>query len=39
MSAQDAAGGAEVPFGPIQMLVLEFDRTRFDGRSCPSWSA
>jgi uncharacterized membrane protein len=28
--------GAEVmPFGPVQMLVLEFDRTRFDGEIMP----
>jgi uncharacterized membrane protein len=24
-----------MPFGPIQMLVLEFDRTRFDGEIMP----
>ena len=33
MSAQDAAGA--LPFGPIQMLVLEFDRTSFDGTIMP----
>jgi len=30
MSAQ-----ATAPFGPIQMLVLEFDRTRFEGEILP----
>ena len=35
MSAQDTGGGAELPFGPIQMLVLEFDHTRFDGEIMP----
>ena len=24
-----------MPFGPVQMLVLEFDRTRFDGEIMP----
>jgi len=35
MSAQDTGDGAALPFGPIQMLVLEFDRTRFDGEIMP----
>src|SRR5512132_1902005 len=35
MSAQDAGGGATLPFGPIQMLVLEFDRTQFEGTIMP----
>jgi uncharacterized membrane protein len=26
---------AAMPFGPVQMLVLEFDRTRFDGEIMP----
>jgi uncharacterized membrane protein len=26
---------AELPFGPVQMLVLEFDRTRFEGDIAP----
>ena len=30
MSAAEA-----MPFGPVQMLVLEFDRTRFDGEIMP----
>jgi len=30
MSAAEA-----MPFGPVQMLVLEFDRTRFDGEIIP----
>jgi uncharacterized membrane protein len=35
MSAQDTAGGPALPFGPIQMLVLGFDRTHFDGTIMP----
>ena len=26
---------ATIPFGPVQMLVLEFDRTRFEGEIAP----
>jgi uncharacterized membrane protein len=37
MSAQDAGGGGTLPFGPIQMLVVEFDRTRFDGEIMPEF--
>ncbi len=35
MSAQDTAGGQTMPFGPVQMLVLEFDRVRFKGEIMP----
>lgn len=37
MSAEDAGGGGTLPFGPIQMLVVEFDRTRFDGEIMPEF--
>ena len=36
MSAQDTGGGT-LPFGPIQMLVVEFDRTKFDGEIMPEF--
>jgi uncharacterized membrane protein len=34
MSAQEPTG-AGLPFGPVQMLVLEFDRTQFKGEILP----
>ena len=37
MSAEDAGGSGTLPFGPIQMLVVEFDRTRFDGEIMPEF--
>ena len=30
-----SASETSLPFGPVQMLVLEFDRTRFDGEIMP----
>ena len=35
MSPADGAGTDAMPYGPIQMLVLEFDRTRFEGEIMP----
>jgi uncharacterized membrane protein len=35
MNATDRAGTDTLPYGPIQMLVLEFDRTRFEGEIMP----
>ena len=35
MSPTDRAGADTMPYGPIQMLVLEFDRTRFEGEIMP----
>jgi len=35
MSPTDRAGADTMPYGPIQMLVLEFDRARFEGEIMP----
>jgi uncharacterized membrane protein len=35
MSRADGAGTDAMPYGPIQMLVVEFDRTRFEGEIMP----
>ena len=35
MSPPDGAGTDAMPYGPIQMLVLEFDRTQFEGEIMP----
>jgi uncharacterized membrane protein len=35
MSTADRAGADTMPYGPIQMLVLEFDRARFEGEIMP----
>jgi uncharacterized membrane protein len=35
MSPADPAGTDTMPYGPVQMLVLEFDRTRFEGEIMP----
>jgi len=31
------SGGSSTPFGPVQLLVLEFDRTEFDGEIMPEF--
>ncbi len=35
MSAEDTANGQTLPFGPVQMLVVEFDRVHFKGEIMP----